>query len=391
VDVAARVQSRTELTAAFEAFNAASGQLSGAFEALQARVVQLTVELAEVRAVRAKESAERERLSLRLQALLDALPGGVLVLDAERRICECNPAAKELLGGDLLGLTFEDALSRATASTGGRSELPQTELELVSGRIINIARRIFGAGSEAGDVVLLADMTESHLLRSLMARQQRLATLGELAATLAHQIRTPLSAALLYASQMNLPNRSVDDLRRCAMQTRERLNELDKLIHDMLAFARGGGATETVDLNALLEQVAQWLTPALERGATITLRTLAPGLTVRGSAASLVGAVLNLATNALQARPKDARLILLVRRGGAGRAEIVVADNGPGVPARLRERIFDPFFTTRERGTGLGLAIVRSVTEAHRGSVRLEESAAGGASFVIDLPLESAK
>jgi signal transduction histidine kinase len=84
-------------------------------------------------------------------------------------------------------------------------------------------------------------------------------------------------------------------------------------------------------------------------------------------------------------------LELLARRAADGRAQIVVSDNGPGVPAPIRARIFEPFFTTRARGNGIGLAIVKSVVEAHQGSVSLAESAGdapAGATFIIDLPAE---
>ena len=160
----------------------------------------------------------------------------------------------------------------------------------------------------------------------------------------------------------------------------------------MLAFAHGGAARELVSVSALLEQVAQWLRPALRRGVRLTIRTEAPGLAVRANAPSLVSAVLNLATNALQSAGAELELELLARRAPGGRAQIVVSDNGPGVPAPIRERIFEPFFTTRARGNGIGLSIVKSVVEAHAGSVRLADPARGadarGATFIIDLPVE---
>ncbi len=112
---------------------------------------------------------------------------------------------------------------------------------------------------------------------------------------------------------------------------------------------------------------------------------------MRANAPSLVSAVLNLATNALQAATADLDLELLARRGPGGRAQIVVSDNGPGVPAHIRERIFEPFFTTRARGNGIGLAIVKSVVEAHQGSVSLADGSsneARGATFIIELPAE---
>jgi two-component system sensor histidine kinase FlrB len=212
--------------------------------------------------------------------------------------------------------------------------------------------------------------------------------LGELAAGLAHQIRTPLAAALLYTSQMTLAGRNSADMARCAEKTVGSLKQLDKLVNDMLAFAHGGAAREAVSVSALLEQVAQWLRPALREGVRLTIRTQAPDLMVRANAPSLVSAVLNLATNALQAAAAaPLNLELLARRTAAGRAQIVVSDNGPGVPAHIRERIFEPFFTTRARGNGIGLSIVKSVVEAQGGSVCLADSACG-ATFVIELPAE---
>ena len=364
---------RSELTAAFRAFGSVSEQLSGAFDALRAQVAQLRVELGEAH-------AGKEHLAARLSALIEGLPGGVLVLDARGEIREANPAAVALLGEPLLQQTFTAVLARAALNVGAIGE----HTELRTGRFINVSRRHLSHG---GEVVLLTDVTESHLLNVFLARQQRLVTLGELAAGLAHQIRTPLAAALLYATQMAIPGRSVDDLTRCSEKTVGSLKQLGKLVDDMLAFAHGGAARELVSVSALLEQVAQWLRPALRQGVRLTIRTEAPGLTVRANAPSLVSAVLNLATNALQAAGAELDLELLGRRTPQDRAQIVVSDNGPGVPARIRERIFEPFFTTRARGNGIGLSIVKSVVEAHAGTVCLANSSRG-ATFIIDLPAE---
>src|SRR6202034_1959615 len=132
---------------------------------------------------------------------------------------------------------------------------------------------------------------------------------------------------------MTLSDRNPADLSRCAEKTVGSLKQLDKLVTDMLAFAQGGAAREAVSVSALLEQVAQWLRPALRRGVRLTIRTQAPDLVVRANAPSLVSAVLNLATNALQAASADLDLELLARRSPQGRAQIVVSDDGPGVPA----------------------------------------------------------
>jgi two-component system sensor histidine kinase FlrB len=364
---------RSELQAAFRAFGTVSQQLSGAFDSLRSQVAQLQLELIEAR-------AGKEHLAARLSALVESLPGGVLVLDPVGQIQEANPAAVVLLGEPLLGEEFPAVLARCALNSGTIGE----HIELRSGRYVNLSRRETSHGSE---VVLLTDVTESHLMQVFLSRQQRLLTLGELAAGLAHQIRTPLAAALLYASQMSMPERSPEDLARCAERTVLSLKQLDTLVNDMLAFAHGGAAREVVNISALLEQVAQWLRPALRRGVRLTIRTEAPDLKVRANAPSLVSAVLNLATNALQAATAELDLELLGRRGAPGRAHIVVSDNGPGVPLIIRERIFEPFFTTRARGNGIGLAIVKKVVEAHAGRVQLADTERG-ASFVIDLPAE---
>jgi two-component system, sensor histidine kinase FlrB len=364
---------RSELQAAFLAFGTVSDQLSDAFDSLRGEVAQLRTELSAAQ-------AGKEHLAGRLSALIKGLPGGVLLLDGRGEIQECNPAAVALLGEPLLGQPFSAVRARATLNPERVGE----HTELRSGRFVNVSRRELENG---GEVVLLTDVTESHLMQTLLARQQRLLTMGELAAGLAHQIRTPLAAALLYASQMTLSDFSPADLSRCAEKTVGSLKQLDKLVNDMLAFAHGGAAREAVSVSALLEQVAQWLRPALRDGIRLTIRTQAPDLTVRANAPSLVSAVLNLATNALQAAAAPLDLELLARRTAAGRAQIVVSDNGPGVPAKIRARIFEPFFTTRARGNGIGLSIVKSVVEAHGGSVCLADSICG-ATFVIDLPSE---
>ncbi len=383
---------RAELRAAFVAFGSVSEQLSGTFDCLRGEVTKLRLELAEAR-------AGNEHLAARLSALLRTLPAGVLVLDSQGLIRESNPAALELLGEPLIGQSFATLLDRAAL----KPARPLEPIELRSGRFVNVSRReLSGTGAihggnggiqggnggiQGGEVVLIADVTESQLMQALLGRQQRLLTLGELAAGLAHQIRTPLAAALLYATQMSLPGRTPADLARCAGKTVASLVQLDRLVTDMLAFTHGGAAREVISVSALLEQVAQWLRPALRGGVTLTIRTDAPTLAVRANASSLVSAVLNLATNALQAAAGDLKLELSARREGADRAQIIVSDNGPGVPAELRRRIFEPFFTTKAHGNGIGLAIVKSVVEAHQGSVRLSDSERG-ATFIISLPAE---
>jgi two-component system sensor histidine kinase FlrB len=197
-------------------------------------------------------------------------------------------------------------------------------------------------------------------------------------------VRTPLAAALLHASRLGAAGLADDERREIAGKVVGRLRHLEGLVADMLAFARGAGATLVrCDVGALLESVAQSLVPRLAGRARLTIRTYAPGLAVRGNPDALVGAILNLADNALDAAGPDAVVEIEARESG-GCAEIRVRDNGPGVPAALRDRIFEPFYTTRTGGTGLGLAVVRTVALAHGGAIEVE-AAERGACFCLRL------
>lgn len=224
-------------------------------------------------------------------------------------------------------------------------------------------------------------------LDAVLTRHQRLAALGEMAATLAHQIRTPLAAALLYAS--NAANTGLAPGRRDELLGRAIgcLNNLEQLVSDMLGFARGAAASNAPVALADIAAAVTNSTPALVRpGQQLNLAPTPESAVVCGSREALVGAVLNLVTNALQAAGQNAIVDVESRLDGQ-MAEIRVTDNGPGVPAALRPRIFEPFFTSRPDGTGLGLAVVRSVAEAHGGDVRLDSRDGGGACFVLRLPL----
>lgn len=365
----------TELNEAFRTFAALSGTLQQSYADLEHRVTLLNTELA-------RSHAARARLDERFERLLQALAGGVLLLGVDDVVEACNPAAVELLGEPLQGQSWEAVRRRAFAD----ENLFGGEFTLASGRRVTLARRPLGDDSH---VMLVTDVTESHLVRELAARSQRLAALGEMAARLAHQLRTPLAAALLYASQLGASIAADSRGSELARKTTERLHELERLIADMLAFAAGGGgrATETA-VGELLEGVVQALECRLRQGGKLTVRTRIPKTVVRGRRDALVGATVNLVANALDIIGAAAEVVVEAAAGPAGFVRIRVSDNGPGVAADIRARIFEPFFTRRAGGTGLGLAVVASVALAHGGRAWLAEGGPG-ATFVLELPTAS--
>ncbi|HSJ49191.1 MAG TPA: ATP-binding protein [Gammaproteobacteria bacterium] len=372
-----------ELQQAFEAFMGMSAQLESAYRELEQRAERLTLELAAARSERLAQLADKERIADRLGTLLEALPGGVVVLDGTGRVCECNPAALDLLGEPLLGETWE-AVTRRVLSD---EQQDAHEVRLLDGRRVSISRRTLD--SQPGQILLLHDVTETRALQETVSRQQRLSAMGEMTARLAHQIRTPLSSALLYASQLAGGQLKAADQVRFSTKLLQGLRQLERMVHDMLGFARGGAAAaESVPVRELLRDLEQSMVATLlASGARLNIDNQVPTACLQGNREALAGALVNLAANAVQATGQGARLQVTVQETDRGRLEIAVTDNGPGIPAELHERIFEPFFTTRPEGTGLGLAVVQTVLQAHGGGIRLETPAQGGTRFVLELPM----
>ncbi|MDH1211041.1 ATP-binding protein [Pseudomonas chengduensis] len=375
--------SRAGLEQAFALFNQMSNQLSESYSLLEARVNELKGQLALVSAQRMQELAEKERLAHRLQSLLDLLPGGVIVIDGQGVVREANPVARALLGQPLVGMLWRQVIARNFAPR----EDDGHEISMRDGRRLSIATR--SLHGEPGQLVLLTDLTETRRLQDQLSRHERLSALGRMVASLAHQIRTPLSAALLYASHLNEQVLPAEQQQRFAGRLKERLHELENQVRDMLIFARG-----ELPLPDRLAPSA--LFDALRAAADAHVGDMAVRwqCDVRDGELlcnrdTLVGTVLNLIDNAIQAAGRDARLkIHLYRRGGQLR--LCVSDNGPGMSQETLARLGEPFFTTKTTGTGLGLAVVKAVARAHQGQLLLQSRAGRGTCAIVSLPLQGA-
>ena len=369
------------LRAAFEAFNSLSDDLQDAYRGLQSEVEVLQAKLDAANRRHAEEAERNAELAGRLAALLEALPAGVVMLDGDGVVRELNAAATDFLGAPLQDAAWSDVRQRAFSREGAA----EGDLTLHDGRTLSLAQRLMQPGP--GRVLLFTDVTEPRKVQQLLARHRRLAAMGEMAAALAHQIRTPLSAALLYTENAARPGLTGAKRESQLAKAARCLHDLEKLIADMLGFARGAGAAQTpLSIDDLLDSLRTSLAAVTDAGQRVDISEVDENRQIAGNREALSGALLNLAMNALQHGGPNARVGIEVCARGA-RLEIRVRDNGPGVPAEYRERIFEPFFTSRPDGTGLGLAVVRSVARAHGGDVTLDAGSGTGACFVVHLPL----
>ena len=370
------------LESAFVAFNQLSEQLSGAYRDLEQRAAGLAEELARSRREKERQRAEKEKLAERLGTLLDSLPGGVVVVDRDGQVRQSNAPARAWLGHSLNGCRWEDLL----AGSGHELNGDGTELT-VDGRIqLTLARRRVAERGET--IILLTDVTEQRRLAAELDQNRRLAAMGEMAARLAHQVRTPLSSALLYADHLTTRELAEDQRERFGHRLLARLRDLERMTRDMLGFVRGGCShSEPLALGELLTSLQDSL--AGTACASGRLRIDSGGVRghLQGDRQALLGALCNLVENAFQAGGEKVEVTVQVRLRGAAQLEIWVIDNGPGVADELKSRLFEPFVSGRPGGTGLGLAVAASVAEAHGGSLRLAESGPKGARFVLRLPL----
>ena len=327
-----------------------------------------------------QELAEKERLANRLQNLLDLLPGGVIVIDGQGIVREANPAACELLGLPLEGELWRHIIARSFAPR----EDDGHEISLKDGRRLSIATRSLDA--EPGQLVLLNDLTETRHLQDQLARHERLSSLGRMVASLAHQIRTPLSAALLYASHLTEQELPVATQQRFAGRLKERLHELEHQVRDMLVFARGElPLTDRVSPGALMQSLQA---AALTQVQDVSIRWQCDSHIgeLLCNRDTLVGALLNLLENAIQASAGQARLkVHLYSRDNQLR--LCVSDSGSGIDAAVLARLGEPFYTTKVNGTGLGLTVVKAVARAHQGELSLRSRPGRGTCALVTLPL----
>jgi len=347
--------------------------------------------------------------------VVEHLHDGLVLADANGVVIDANRAGERLVGAAreaLRGRRLEQLV--AALIPGGREgALPledgrEVEIETRDGRRLELCMGSVHALADqpAGRFLVLRDRTDQWREERTLQQRQRLESVGVLAAGVAHEVNNPLAfvrANLTHVQEIaaRLPKalaegdrdaRELVELPDVVAETLEGLDRIGRIVDSLLRFARPPSEQRReVSLNQVAAEALRFA--GLHRGGrSVHVETkLDPDLPrVEASEDRLVQVALNLVLNAKQAladRPGGALCIETAREGD----EVVlrVRDNGPGVPAALRDRIFDPFFTTRQpgEGTGLGLAIAYDIVREHDGALELESQAGPGASFAVRLPL----
>jgi len=380
-------QKTEQLTDAFRIFNELSQNLSVSYQGLEEQVAKLHGELAFAHSERLKTLEEKEKLASRLEKILAALPAGVIVLDGDGNVVDCNAVAIDFLGEPLIGQDWLDIVARSLIPVAGNPH----ECQLSNGKRVNmtVSREVACNDSiDSGQIILLSDVSEMRNLQDMLNQQKQLSAMGEMVASMAHQVRTPLSTAILYASQMSNAALDAEKRQRFSQKILERLQYLERQVNDMLIFARDGRlAMETFSLAELLNHLREAVKEYTGSGG-IDLQIIndVQNDVMLGNENALRGALLNLLNNAVDAVGQVGTIQISVIQLDDYKLQIVIKDDGPGIAKELRQRIFEPFFTTKSHGTGLGLAVVDSVVKAHGGGIHVESAPGQGTVFSLVLP-----
>ncbi len=388
--VANRESIGVEFEQAQREFASISQSLQTSYAALAERADFVEEELCRMNTELATKVEELDRVTGDLEAVLAALPTGVVVRDPEGRIVRANPAAQRILGtpqDELLGLTTHPLLS----PTDG----PEQERELVreDGVRLVLASRLSEIEPDGGSVEILDDRTEVAVLNERLHRMDKVAALGTMAGGIAHEIRNPLNAVAGFAKLLTGEFDEGTKAHRWASLIFEGADEANSIITSLLCIAGPQHlATCPIDPGELLEQAVRAARNEDDDSAArwqVHVNSTAPPYL--GDRIKLRQAVRNLVANAIDAQPDGGEVEVHQSRE---REEIVirVSDAGPGIPKEIRGLITDPFFTTRAEGTGLGLALTSTIAQVHGGSLEISPGASslGGAELSLRIPFSPA-
>ena len=327
---------------------------------------------------------EKASLSDRLQNLLSIMPAGFVVIDGSGKVKDCNAVAVDILGRPLLGQRWLNVINRAFDPQADDGH----QVSLKDGRKIHIETRALD--SEPGQLVVLTDLTKTRQLQAELSQQQKLSSMGKMIASLAHQIRTPLSAAILYGSHLKNENLANPVKQQFSENLMERLHYIERQVNDMLNFMKGERKQKS--LLTVAELFVQLRQLGLELPLPIDFEIDDQKLgkaTLVADKDSLLGAITNLLSNACDACSSNETPEIFVNFKVADRLVITISDNGIGITKEKQKKIFEPFYTDKQKGNGLGLAIVHGVIIDHQGSIKVESEESEGTEFKISLPLIS--
>jgi PAS domain S-box-containing protein len=363
------------------------------------------------------KALELDRMRAFNENIIESLDDGLLVLDLNDRVVRWNPAMEALSGvskgeattrrlDELFEAPFVEALRAARRDAPHGTSLSRLQLERraegASPLIVNAAVVPLRASSESGTttvgtIVLVEDVTRRVQLEEQLQISEKMASIGLLAAGVAHEVNTPLTGISSF-TQMLLEGADPDDPKTKVLEKIERQTfRAAKIVNGLLNLSRPGPAASTevsaVDVNTVVADVLSLLEHQFHlQHVTVRRELHDQPIVVIGTEQKLQQVFLNLFLNAKDAMPKGGWLTIATR-ADSGQAIVEVSDTGSGIPSEYLARIYDPFFTTKAigQGTGLGLSITYGIVREHDGTIDCDSAVGQGTRFTLRFPLAPAE
>jgi two-component system sensor histidine kinase HydH len=338
--------------------------------------------------------------------VVENMPIGLVATDSRQRVAVFNQVAESVLqtpAGGVIGSPAKQALPAALWSQVEALEAPHTpvvekEIDCMTGagRVIPLeiggGRLTDADGHDLGSILLFKDLSEVRTLRSEIARNQRLATVGRLAAGVAHEIRNPLSSIKGFATYFRERYRENEQDAQTASILIQEVDRLNRVVGQLLEFSRPVSILpRPVRPGRLIADIAKLVEPqAQAKGVTVAIRHPGDLPDVLLDDDRLNQVLLNLFLNGIEAMDDGGVLtVQATQASNASRLEIRVSDTGTGIRPEDLAHIFEPYFTTKPSGTGLGLAIAHNIIEAMGGEITVQSTPGAGTSFTVRLPIHS--
>lgn len=397
-------------------FDLSAARLQDSYTQLQQQIVSLNRELEKKNEQLSCTLREKEKSKNHLYCILESLPSGVVVVDGGGTVTTFNRTAELITGmakGAVEGRNFNQvlkpslpdefpAISSRIATSPARGEGTLTR---ITGQAVQVQFMIIPLRErdsltptmKQSSIIIFQDVTQLKRLEEQAERTSRLTAMGEIAVSIAHEVRNPLGSIELLATLLKQETENDPDKQKLADYIVSGVKSIDCIINNLLLFSRPQPPIfQQVNINAFLKDALNFIAPSLKLARIELVTAFAEAeLPVLGDAELLKQVFLNVAWNAIQAMPDGGTLTIATalaagtvqRFAGTASVEVSIADSGLGIAEEDKDKIFNPFFTTRERGTGLGLAIVHNIVEAHGGMIGVKSELGTGSNFTIAIPL----
>ena len=390
------------LSDSFASFNDLVEKLNSSYLDLEERFESLNQQLEQTNYQLRLALHENQKNQSFLQELTEAVPSGIVVYDVSGKISKINKTAAELLQVDektalQKGLLFKadshpEFNALKTIETGRPFLSEEKNITLLSGDklVISFSSALLFDQDEQiiGALELYHDISKIRLLENELTRVRTLAALGEMAATIAHEVRNPLGGILGFAALLRKDLGSDDP--RCSMVDKiiQGVENLDRSVSSLLAYAHEvHPSVKPVKLKPFMDEILANFKMTLsqnQESSCVDLIISPESLEWNFDPTQIRQCLINLLLNAHQAQQTPSEIMLSIV--GDNRLNIVVSDQGAGIDDKVREKLFTPFFTTRKAGTGLGLATVKKLVNLHKGEIKVDSLPGRGTDITLELP-----